>query len=264
MLPLGSLSLGWLRARHDPARRLVSRGLLALFCLAMAVPIEAPAQTASPEIAEIQRRLADLGYDAGAADGLLGPQTRAALGAFQADQGLSATGRPDAETRRALFGTAPSRTAADGRAPTDDPPRLDAVPMTPVQVAPLAPLAGSNPHKGIPPPTSPADRQGETRPVVRKDRGWTLSQADRTAESARGDHRLLWAAGALLTGAVMTLVVARRGRTARAERASDGSSRPVAAAGAAIPTTVGGGHVFGVDVPADLREGSGKDGAGGL
>lgn len=46
------------------------------------------------EIVEIQELLARLGYDVGTADGLPGPNTRAAIEAFQNDSGLPATGLP--------------------------------------------------------------------------------------------------------------------------------------------------------------------------
>ena len=60
---------------------------------------EAPRRGA--EIAEVQRQLSALGFEL-AADGLPGPATEAALRSFQESQGLEPTGRPNAETRRAL------------------------------------------------------------------------------------------------------------------------------------------------------------------
>ena len=51
---------------------------------------------------QVQRRLKELGHDPGPIDGRLGPQTQAALKAFQADYGLAATGEIDTETRAAL------------------------------------------------------------------------------------------------------------------------------------------------------------------
>jgi len=44
-------------------------------------------------VEELQRRLGDLGYDAGPADGMMGPKTRAAIRAYQSDSGLEADGR---------------------------------------------------------------------------------------------------------------------------------------------------------------------------
>lgn len=53
--------------------------------------------------ASLQTMLNALGYDAGAMDGLPGPQTRSALMAFQADQCLPQTGEPDPATATALL-----------------------------------------------------------------------------------------------------------------------------------------------------------------
>ncbi|TVQ41344.1 MAG: lytic murein transglycosylase [Wenzhouxiangella sp.] len=57
---------------------------------------------ATSEMAELQRRLTELGYSPGEADGILGPATRSAVRAFQLDQGLIADGYPDETTRTAL------------------------------------------------------------------------------------------------------------------------------------------------------------------
>jgi peptidoglycan hydrolase-like protein with peptidoglycan-binding domain len=73
----------------------------------------------SARIVEAQQRLADLGYDPGEADGVLGPRTRAAVTAFQKDKGLSATGRINEvllETLRAAQNLAASTPARPGAA----------------------------------------------------------------------------------------------------------------------------------------------------
>src|SRR5690606_34344697 len=41
------------------------------------------------DVAELQRRLNALGFDAGREDGILGPDTERAIGAFQRDAGLA-------------------------------------------------------------------------------------------------------------------------------------------------------------------------------
>lgn len=55
----------------------------------------AEGQIDDPElVARVQERLNALGYEAGPADGRIGPRTRTAISAFQADQGLPMTGMP--------------------------------------------------------------------------------------------------------------------------------------------------------------------------
>ena len=53
-------------------------------------------------IINVQFALQDWGYYAGATDGVLGPQTRAALAAFQADNGLAVTSTVDEPTLQTL------------------------------------------------------------------------------------------------------------------------------------------------------------------
>lgn len=55
------------------------------------------------EVERFQQRLADLGYLSGAVDGIYGKQTTQAVFAFQALNGLPATGEPDENTQSALF-----------------------------------------------------------------------------------------------------------------------------------------------------------------
>lgn len=44
-------------------------------------------------VASVQERLNELGYNAGRADGRMGPHTRSAIRAYQRDRGLLADGR---------------------------------------------------------------------------------------------------------------------------------------------------------------------------
>jgi peptidoglycan hydrolase-like protein with peptidoglycan-binding domain len=53
-------------------------------------------------VANAQNALNSKGYDAGPADGRLGPHTRSAIMKFQADQNLPQTGSLDSATMRAL------------------------------------------------------------------------------------------------------------------------------------------------------------------
>ncbi len=54
------------------------------------------------DLAAMQRRLTELGYRPGEADGILGPATRGALREFQRDRGLVPDGYPDEQTQKAL------------------------------------------------------------------------------------------------------------------------------------------------------------------
>lgn len=51
---------------------------------------------------DVQQELARQGYYCGAIDGVIGPRSRAAIRAFQADRGLLVTGRIDPVLLRAL------------------------------------------------------------------------------------------------------------------------------------------------------------------
>ncbi len=54
------------------------------------------------DVISLQERLLELGYDAGRADGILGPETEAGLRAFQRDYGLTSDGTCGPATLRAL------------------------------------------------------------------------------------------------------------------------------------------------------------------
>ena len=75
-----------------------------------AVPVpRAPDTTGiSQRIARTQRQLASLGYDPGAADGVLGPKTRAAIRAFEAREGLTVTGTISERLEAALRSASPT------------------------------------------------------------------------------------------------------------------------------------------------------------
>ncbi len=80
------------------------------------------AVAADARVEAVQRRLAELGYDAGVADGLMGPRTRAAIRALQSDRGLTQSGRIDAATLAALgLEEAPPSTVAAPAAPAKAP-----------------------------------------------------------------------------------------------------------------------------------------------
>src|SRR5580698_8011249 len=72
------------------------------------------------QLRDAQKRLIQLGYYKGSADGLMGPKTKKALKGFQRDQGLRVTGTLTMETRVTL--------AAMARVPSE---RLASVPTPP-------------------------------------------------------------------------------------------------------------------------------------
>lgn len=65
-------------------------------------PTNAPVKVNPTVVKNAQQKLNDAGYDAGPADGHMGPQTSAALMRFQADKNLDQTGRLDQKTMAAL------------------------------------------------------------------------------------------------------------------------------------------------------------------
>ena len=64
-------------------------------------PPDAAGMTKADRIA-LQRRLTARGFDAGGADGVIGPDTRRAISAYQASRGLPAAGEPSMELLRSL------------------------------------------------------------------------------------------------------------------------------------------------------------------
>ncbi|MFC4352013.1 peptidoglycan-binding protein [Fodinicurvata halophila] len=67
----------------------------------------------SRDIADVQQALNDRGYDAGPADGVLGPKTRTAIRTYQSDADMDPTGRVSAELLARLEGDAPDEEEAD-------------------------------------------------------------------------------------------------------------------------------------------------------
>ena len=257
MWPFGSGSLGWFGARHDQARRSLATVLVAFLCIAVAPSVEAPAQTAPWDIETIQVRLVDLGYDVGEVDGLLGPRTRAALRAFQADQGFPITGLPDGNTQRVLFAAETLESTAGARTPRDDPPSLDAVPLVPVRVAPLAPLAKGNPQEGFSAELIMTDQPDETTPPAGTDRGLAVFQGDASAESEPWDRWIKWAAAALAVLSAFVLFAAVGSKSTKQKTVVAEQPQPIATATPSTKTTVRGGHVFGVEIPSSEDSGPG-------
>lgn len=106
---------------------------------AVAVPTapDRPKAPSREEIAEIQERLNDLGYDAGPVDGLMGLKTRGAIVAFQRDAGISPDGAASPSVLRALrarpqgMQTAQPQPRAQPRAPEQQTARAAPRPASP-------------------------------------------------------------------------------------------------------------------------------------
>src|SRR5687768_17489447 len=104
--------------------------LLLLTALAVGItPIVTPVLAQDRgAIENVQKTLKEKGHDPGTIDGVMGPQTTAALRAYQKEQGLEVTGRLDTTTR-AKLGVAKSDdqaaaqpTAQQGAKPAKDEP----------------------------------------------------------------------------------------------------------------------------------------------
>jgi len=90
-----------------------------------ASPSASPSTSASTpgpsiDVATAQQRLKDDGYYSGTVDGVLGPNTLAALRSYQRDHRLSVTGRLDSPTVRSLLSETTTASA-----PTPPSPRMD-------------------------------------------------------------------------------------------------------------------------------------------
>jgi peptidoglycan hydrolase-like protein with peptidoglycan-binding domain len=84
---------------RTPTTAAMFRALLIALCCAW---LTGTAAAQSNQVRDAQQRLEALGHSPGQIDGLMGPQTRDALRAFQQDKSLPATGELDWETRLAL------------------------------------------------------------------------------------------------------------------------------------------------------------------
>jgi peptidoglycan hydrolase-like protein with peptidoglycan-binding domain len=76
------------------------------------------------QVKAVQQALKDKGHDPGSIDGMMGPKTRQALKDFQKAQGLSDTGRLDAETR-AKLGVAASSSMSSPSGSSSASPRTE-------------------------------------------------------------------------------------------------------------------------------------------
>jgi lipid-binding SYLF domain-containing protein len=88
------------KAAADPLRRAVAA--TGGGAASATAPAPTPVPEATYDIATIQRALLMRGYDAGPADGLIGPRTRSAIRQYQEAEGLVPTGEPSAQLQQML------------------------------------------------------------------------------------------------------------------------------------------------------------------
>ena len=169
----------------------------------IAIGTAAPAEAALPAeiVAAVQRRLAALGFDPGAADGQLGPRTQAAIAAFQRDRGLAATGRLDAGTIAALRAALPESAAAQDSKP---PPLPGAAPAVAGKPPPAQgpdrpqPIPGRTAATPAPLPPSPR-QQGQGHAAQGQQSQGQQSQGQRPLRRASTGTGFVVAEGRLLT-----------------------------------------------------------------
>jgi D-alanyl-D-alanine carboxypeptidase (penicillin-binding protein 5/6) len=103
-------------------RRPTRRAAAGVFLGALAGPMILAAPSAASEtVLELQKALAVLGYTPGPPDGAMGPNTRAALAAFERDEGLPETGEPTPERMTRLREAVAESEAARATLPFDPP-----------------------------------------------------------------------------------------------------------------------------------------------
>lgn len=123
-------------------------------------PQSSSRQTASADqVRSIQQNLADRGYDAGRADGIMGPRTQQALRDFQRDQNLQASGRADPQTMAALGVESGSPSTQTGMTPEersrDLPPTGSQAPGSVRESERVPTYPGQTPDTEALPPESP-------------------------------------------------------------------------------------------------------------
>ena len=129
-----------------------------------------PAAPARPmAMADIQTRLAALGYDPGPIDGKIGVKTRAAIKAFQEAKGLEVDGIVGSQTAAALQAESLAPRGPASEAPVTTPTTAPAAPVTtPVTTAPEAPVTApvTTPEAPVTTPVTTAPEAPVTAPVT--------------------------------------------------------------------------------------------------
>jgi peptidoglycan hydrolase-like protein with peptidoglycan-binding domain len=107
----------------------------------------------SEEIRQIQQALKDRGQDPGTVNGVMTPQTQQALRTFQSQQGLSATGTLDAQTRTALGVGLSGGSSAAGASAGNKTGTAAGTPIDPT-LTPGQELVPGSTSRGTSPPTT--------------------------------------------------------------------------------------------------------------
>ena len=100
-------------AQGNTFLRLVYQGLYSDGLKSNVAIFEPALSLTETQMVAVQRRLAELGFDVGPADGIFGPRTRGAIAEWQEAQGRPATGRLDAEEARLLLKAGETTSASD-------------------------------------------------------------------------------------------------------------------------------------------------------
>lgn len=111
------------------------------------------------QVRDLQRELANRGYDAGQADGRWGPRTQQAVRQFQQDQNLAASGRPDQRTMAAL-GMEGAGTQTGATPPADEAEQLRQERGGPEGAPEPREETGQLPETEAPGVTTPSERRG--------------------------------------------------------------------------------------------------------
>src|SRR5436190_9443131 len=147
-------------------RKLAIAAMMASATAAFAAGNPSASNQDSSTVKQAQQALNDKGFNVGAADGIAGPKTQAALEKFQQSKGISGSGSLDSQTLAALGvsgdGSASATTGASSSSSFS--PQLDTAPATQSSTTqssstPLSPTTSPGTNQPMNPLSSPATNQ---------------------------------------------------------------------------------------------------------